>query len=101
MKYGLTQEEFAIVKRIAIDPLKEKGCAVWIFGSRARGDHRKFSDIDLLYSTPKSTGLPSGMIFSIKDQLEESRLSYKVDLVNSEDLASSYKENVLKDRIVL
>ena len=29
-------------------PLKSKGALIYLFGSRAKGDYRKFSDIDLL-----------------------------------------------------
>lgn len=98
-KYGLSEVEFQILKDLLIDPLKDQGAQLWIFGSRARGDHQKFSDIDILFSVSKK--LPEIFLFNIKDSLEESNLPYKVDLVNLENLAKSYRDDVLKDRIQL
>ena len=49
--YGLSQEDWQFIKDELIDPLKQKGAKVWLFGSRATGKHSKFSDIDLLYES--------------------------------------------------
>jgi predicted nucleotidyltransferase len=99
MKFGLTSEEFKILEEILFKPLKVHSARVWIFGSRARGDQKKFSDIDVLYSLKEEESLPSGLLFEIKDRLENSDLPYKVDLVEEKDLAKSYRENVLRDRV--
>ena len=80
-------------------PLKTAGASVWIFGSRSRGDHKKFSDVDILYEFKKESLPPSGLIFSVKCDLDESRFPYLVDLVAVKDLAESYKEQVLRDRV--
>lgn len=40
--FGLSDSDFSILKQILINPLKNEGCDVWIFGSRARGDHQNF-----------------------------------------------------------
>lgn len=101
MKFGLTEEEFSILNSAVIQPLKEKNCTVWIFGSRARGDFKNFSDIDLLYAAPPLSKLTPGFYGLLKEAADRSRLNYKVDLVNVEDLAQSYRESVLKDRILL
>ncbi len=97
MKYGLTSEQYQLLNKICLQPLKEAGAKVWIFGSRARGDNHQYSDIDLLYHTNRKLRL--GFIGEIEFDLKESRLPYKVDLVDLASLAESYKEGVLKDRI--
>ncbi len=99
MKFGLTQTQFEILDRTAIQPLKKAGGQVWIFGSRARGDHKTFSDIDLLFSFPEKA--PAGLLGLISEALEESRLPFKVDLVNESELADSYREGVLDERQAL
>jgi predicted nucleotidyltransferase len=101
MKFGLTEEEFELLHELLIEPLKNQNCEVWIFGSRSRGDHRKFSDIDLLYQVPHGKNLPSGFLSSILENAEESRLNYKIDLVSTGDLASSYQANVDREKIRL
>lgn len=90
--------EFDILNEVMISRLKKAGAQVWIFGSRARGDHKKFSDVDLLYEFPSQATPPSGLIFSVKADLDESRFSFLVDLVTAQDLAESHKDQVLRDR---
>lgn len=99
MKFGLSQSELALLNEILLVPLKKYHARIWIFGSRARGDHQKFSDVDVLYSLPKGTTLPPGFLFTLKDDLVDSNLPYKVDVVCEEDLAEGYRDSVMKDRI--
>ena len=101
MIQGLTQAENELLEHLAIRPLKEMGCEVWVFGSRARGDHRKFSDIDLLFKLPVGQTLPHGFVSELHEALEESNLVYKVDLVEEKDLAESYRDGVFKNRVLL
>lgn len=83
---------------LIIAPLKKAGANVWIFGSRSRGDHRNVSDVDILYEFPSPISPPSGLLFTIKSDLDESRFPYLLDLVATQDLAESYKAQVLGDR---
>jgi predicted nucleotidyltransferase len=99
VKFGLSEKEWAMVMDLVVKPLQNQGCKVFIFGSRARGDHKKFSDLDLLYESAKPLSL--GKIGVIQSNIEESNLPIKVDLVNLEELANSYKENVLRDRTLI
>ena len=96
MIHGLNSQEVALLTTLVIEPLKDLGCEVWVFGSRARGDQKNFSDIDLLFSSPKP--IKAAHLFEIKDAIIESDLPYKVDLVNESDTAESYRESVLRDR---
>ena len=98
---GLTKSEFDIIIKEVIEPLKGINARVWIFGSRARDDYKKFSDIDLLYEEDEANPAPSGFICDIELRLEESNLPYKVELVNVTKLAESYRDSVMKDRVLL
>lgn len=99
MKFGLNQKEWSLLNDLLIQPLKKHSVQVWVFGSRARGDHAKFSDIDVLYSIPTNVKLPDNFIFHIKDDLENSNLPYKVDLVCESEAAKNYLPSILKDRV--
>lgn len=96
--FGLTPPQFAILQTLLIEPLKSKGANVWIFGSRARGDHHPTSDVDILFEFTADQTPPSGFLFSIKSDLEESRFPFTFDLVNIKDLADSYRNGVLQER---
>jgi predicted nucleotidyltransferase len=97
MTFGLSPADYQLLQELAILPLKQQGARVWVFGSRARGDHRAFSDIDLLYSLKNE--LPEGTLAKIILDLEESHLPIKVDLVRDTEMAQSYRENVNRDKL--
>jgi len=99
MTFGLSLNDWNTLKSILIDPLKNEDSKVWIFGSRATGRFRKFSDIDVLFETSKP--LPVAFLSQIKEKLEESNLPIKVDIVETIHLAESYAEQILKDRIAV
>lgn len=101
MKYGLTELQFLTLLDLVISPLKACGATVWIFGSRARGDHKPFSDVDILYETQNNRPFPVGFISKLKETIEESRFPFKVDLVNLKEIADSYREGALKDILEL
>lgn len=101
MKFGLTDSEFNFLETTLIAPLKSFGAKVFLFGSRARGTHSKFSDLDLLYCEDENRPITPHEIHEILSQMEESDFPYHVDLVNLKELASSYKDNVLRDRVEL
>ena len=53
---------------------------LWLFGSRARGDHRRWSDIDV--AVDPVGPLPAGWLADVRDALAESNLLLDVDLVD-------------------
>ena len=101
MKFGLTDQQFQILDEMVISPLKSHGVTVWIFGSRDRGDHKTFSDVDIVYETQQNSPLHQGFMSNLRDSIEESRLPYKVDIVDLREMADSYRFGVLSDRILL
>lgn len=97
MRFGLTEEQWKILLDLVISPLKTKGCRVYIFGSRVTQNFHSHSDVDILYS-PESE-LPSGFIGKINESIEESRFPFRVDLVRESELARSYRDSVMKNRV--
>ena len=74
-------------------------CTIFLFGSQARGIHRRSSDIDIGFS-----GLSEPLFTKIRDlllsELEESVIPHHVDLVNI-DTASSYFRDVAMEKVVV
>jgi type III restriction enzyme len=69
---------------------------VWIYGSRARGDHRDQSDIDLAVDAPD---MPSGEFSRLLSRLEELGLIYRVDLLRLQDvLDEGFRSRIERDR---
>jgi predicted nucleotidyltransferase len=97
LEFGIEQRHRELLSKLLVAPIKEAGGQLWVFGSRARGDHRKFSDLDILVAGP----VPLGLISSVGEKLEESSLPFRVDLVFEPNLAESYRDRVLRERIEL
>jgi predicted nucleotidyltransferase len=99
MTFGLNPQEFELLNRLVLLPLKNAGLSVYVFGSRAVGKHHKFSDIDLLWENTSQRELSKGFIEGIKEKIEDSKFPIKVDLVESTRLAASYRETVEKQKV--
>ena len=67
-----------------------------IFGSYARGEQKKRSDIDILAQIPKSVNLYD--FIGIKQDLEEA-LGKKVDLVTYRSIRPELKQKILSDEV--
>ncbi len=95
MKFGLTKEQFDFILQNVVRPLKEHEATVWCYGSRSRGDHKKYSDLDLMVESELDL---SQTIEIIKENLSNSGFPYKVDLVPLSEFAESYKPTYRRDR---
>lgn len=70
---------------------------VCVFGSRATGKARPFSDLDLLVQQP--TVLDWQTRVNLVDAFEASELPFRVDVVESARLASGMRQRVLAEAI--
>ena len=94
-RFGLEQRHWTTLLEIAVKPLQKVGCTISFFGSRARGDFQRFSDLDLLVEGE----VPAPTLSLIREALDESNLPFRVDLVLFKDLAESYQVGVLRDKV--
>lgn len=95
MMFGLTPAEYRYIVDTIVKPLEARGAQVFCYGSRARGDHQRFSDLDLMV---ESTQDLAPLISGLQEQLSSSNFPYKVDLVEFRHFADSYKSGYLLDR---
>ena len=85
------------IAKVAVPILKKNGVTkAGIFGSYARGEAKKRSDVDLLVKTRKGMGLLK--FAGIKVKLEE-KLKKKVDLVEYKTIKPLIKKEILADEI--
>ncbi len=71
------------------------GAQVQVFGSRATGRARPFSDLDLLLNQPSR--LDWQALADLRDRFEASTLPFRVDVVGVDDLAPGYRERALAE----
>ena len=69
---------------------------VWLFGSRARGDHRDASDIDLAFEAPR---MNRDAWLRFESSVEKLGLIYRVDLVNLAWVSEApFRERIERDK---
>lgn len=74
-------------------------CEVWAFGSRAKGNAKQYSDLDLAVITKEPMSLQvSG---ALADDFAESDLPFKVDVVDWATTSTSFREIIEKDKVVV
>src|SRR3989338_7905243 len=89
-------KQISILKRKIIPILKKyKIKKAGIFGSYARGDYKKDSDVDILVQYRKGMGFK---FFGMGIELEE-KLNKKVDLVTYDYIHPKLKDRILKEEI--
>ena len=64
---------------------------VILFGSRARGDHRDRSDVDLALDAP---GLPRPDWLRLRIDADEARTLYGVDLVRLDQIPDRLRQRI-------
>lgn len=87
----LTPEQLKIIAKILATHLT-KDSHVWIFGSRATGTAKKFSDIDLLIDV--GTPLSLTLLTKLSVSFDESMLPYKVDIADLHAITDTFKMNI-------
>lgn len=76
----ITGEELAIVRGILREHLP-RSCKVWVFGSRAGGRVKPWSDLDLLIQGSEPLGI--GTMARLNDAFDESLLPWTVDVIDA------------------
>ena len=74
-------------------------CEVWVFGSRAAGRAKEFSDLDLAIVGEEP--LSATTLADLKDSFTESDLPFKVDIVDWADTSQSFRNIITGQHVVL
>jgi len=69
----------------------------YVYGSRAKGTARKYSDLDLCYQED----IPDAIAFQIEEEFKESDLPFMVELVAWKDMKISFREVISQDLIAI
>jgi predicted nucleotidyltransferase len=75
------------------------GAAVWVFGSRATGRARRYSDLDLAIDAGRPLSLAE--IGTLVEALSDSDLPYRVDIVDWCVTGDAFRRLIAADRLPL
>jgi hypothetical protein len=94
---AVTETEWAILADIL--SRCASGRPVWAYGSRARGTRvRPYSDLDLIMGGHPLTGEEA---CQLEEELDESRLPFRVELQHESALNADFRERIEKDFVVV
>ena len=89
--------DLELAGRVIRSHLAGRNVRVRLFGSRARGDSRTWSDIDV--AVQASPALPAGVLSSLREALEESSCLLNVDVVVWNDVDAALPESITREGI--
>ncbi len=82
------------IQKIIRNYLPDKNFQIFLFGSRASGFARRFSDFDI--GITGKTRVPPTKLELIQSDLEDSDIPYKVEVVDFAGVDESFKNLALK-----
>ncbi len=94
---AVSPEEWRIVRSLLRKYLPE--CAVWAFGSRAKGRPEAYSDLDLLIVGEEPIGI--ARLAELAEAFSESDSPWKVDLLDWSEAIGSFREILRKETVLL
>ncbi len=98
MATSVMTHDLETVRKIVSKRFKGYKVKVYLFGSRATGKARRFSDIDV--AVMPLDPVPGWIFSETREDLEESDILYSVDLVNLSETDAKFRERVLKEGIL-
>ena len=82
------------VKEVIRKLFKGKDVKVYIFGSRAKGEHTPRSDLDIGFLSNEDISYELSLL---REFLEESNLTFVVDVVDLSRTSKDFREAVMKE----
>ena len=93
----LAPQQLATVKAILRRQLPDR--EVWVFGSRATGTAKEYSDLDL--AVIGDIPLDLGQLALLENDFDESELPFKVDVVDWATASEPFRQIIRKTAVVL
>jgi predicted nucleotidyltransferase len=88
------------VRRIILDQLSARPAKVYLFGSWARSEEKRSSDIDVAIEFVMNEAGDLSLLMNIRHALEESTIPYKVDVVHLNTADEVIVDKVRKEGIL-
>jgi predicted nucleotidyltransferase len=89
-------------RRLVLDILRanfSKGAKTWVFGSRATGRARRYSDLDLAIDAGRKLTLDEFAVLA--EAFSESDLPYRVDVVDWHKIDDGFRRMIASERVLL
>jgi uncharacterized protein len=98
LRIDLSAEHRQLVLELLAE-LLPASAQVWVFGSRATGRARRYSDLDLLIDTGRRLSIEEAAV--LREAFEESDLPYRVDIVDWHGIGDRFRRLIAAQRVSL
>jgi uncharacterized protein len=95
-----TANDLQVIRAIVCDMVAGRGIRAWLFGSHARGDARRFSDVDIALLSEDDRRIPAEFMIDLRAAFEEAPVLRSVDLVDLATVEQSFRERVEHEGVV-
>ena len=95
--FGLEERHLNFIKETLKRYIPNPEAKFYIFGSRARGKYREYSDVDIAID---SSDLTPTIKSKLEIEFENSTFPYEVDIVDLNNIKESFR-NLIQDDLVL
>lgn len=92
------QKSIQDLKSLIIEIFKDENVIVILFGSRARGDYSRVSDIDI--GILPENDLDKKKLVLLKEKIDDLNVPYTVDVVDLSKVTEAFREKALRDGVV-
>ena len=82
-----------------LDAHLPRGTKVWVFGSRATGRARRYSDLDLAIDAGRQLNLDE--LAELTEAFSDSDLPYRVDIIDWHNIDARWRQTILTERVAL
>lgn len=100
MKFGLEQRHLDFILQVLQKNIPEKDTKFYIFGSRAKGNFKEYSDIDIAVELPDKK-LSADILGKILIEFNDSTLPYEVDVVDLNAIDEKFKKLIKETLVIL
>ena len=95
--FGLEDRHLNFIKETLKKYIPNPEAKFYIFGSRARGKFREYSDVDIAIDCPD---LETSVKTKLEIEFENSTFPYEVDIVDLNNIKENFR-NLIQDDLVL
>ena len=92
----LSPEHLGVVRSLLRSHLA--GVEIWAYGSRVKGNARRYSDLDLIAFTTKRQDV---QLNELRHAFEESDLPFRVDLFAWREIPQSFRTQIIREYAVV
>ncbi len=98
--FGLDDRHLDFVLSVLKRNISDVDAKFYIFGSRAKGTNKKYSDIDIAIDL-NGKKLDTSILGKILIEFQDSTLPYEVDVVDLNSIDEKFRNLIKKDLVLL